>query len=180
MKKIILFAAILFSAVTLLNAQTATDEVTVNVKLSPIQTLVVNSSQKTIDLEYTSVDDYSIGKESLQEDHLKVYSTGGFAIKVRTTEDNIKRANGDETIASSTLTVTASAGTNNPLEANYNTISLTSSVGDNLISSYTGGVDKNFNITYAGMGDNDYVNRYFKDETPTTYTATVVYTIVAN
>ena len=187
MKKIILFAAILFSAVSVIKADApvapaapaANDNVTLNVKLYAIQTLVVNPQQKIINLEYKDVADYKDGVKSLQEDHLTIYSTGGFGVTVNTGTTAINGKNGKGTITSSTITVTASEGTSNKLAAFYNTISLNTASSANLITSNAGGVDKNFNITYAGIGNDGYVNSYYKGEGPTVYETIITYTIAA-
>lgn len=57
--------------------------VTLNVKLKPIQTLVVNSRQRTVDLEYNSKEDYKNGVSKTNADHLNIYSTGGFQVNVK-------------------------------------------------------------------------------------------------
>ena len=87
MKRIILFTTIILASVSVAMAQAAvppvvsadaSDQVTLNVELHPIQTLFINSTQEKVDLEYKLTTDYSAGVSSLQEDHLKIYSTGAF------------------------------------------------------------------------------------------------------
>ena len=88
MKRIIVASLIMFAGITA-QAQTApvTDNVTLNVKLHPIQTLVVNESQKTVDLDYKTEVDYATGVSSkVLVDHLTVYSTGGFKVTVRSSD----------------------------------------------------------------------------------------------
>ena len=186
MKKIILFAAILFAGVSVVKADepaalSNSDNTTLNVKLNPIQTLFINPSQKIVDLEYKNVTDYKNGVSLDQKDHLTVYSTGAFAIKVNSSENDIKRANGTETIKSSTLSVQASPGTNNPLQGIFQTATgvKLSTTATTLFSNGTGGVDLAFNVKYSGIGGDTYVNSYFNDENPTVYSTTVTYTIVA-
>lgn len=181
MKKVILFAAILFAGFSVVNAEspTATDEATLNVRLYPIQTLVVNPAQKNINLDYITVANYNDGVSSLQEDHLKIYSTGAFIVQVASATNDIVRAGGTESISASTLKVKAEVGSNNPLAGQTMAEVGLSTTPTNLINSGTGGVDKNFNITYSGLDLNGYVNNYFNDENPTVYTTTVTYTIAA-
>lgn len=145
----------------------------------PIQTLFVNSAQKRVDLEYKLTTNYSGGVSSLQEDHLKVYSTGAFIVQVASATNDIVRANGTETISASTLKVKAEVGSNNPLAGQTMAEVGLSTTPANLINSGTGGVDKNFNITYSGLDLNGYVNNYYNDENPTVYSTTVTYTIAA-
>jgi hypothetical protein len=176
MKKFILASFALLGFATV-NAQTNTDNVTLNVKLKPIQTLVVNPAQKTVDLVYTTAADYSGGVSSTQADHLTVYSTGGFEVKVKSADANI--VNGSKNIAANTITITASNGANNSVAgATYTPVSLSNN--DQVIAtSATGGVNKNINVTYAGAGADTYVNNYIAGQTPTTYTTVLTYTILA-
>lgn len=183
MRKIILTSAIIFGSLVASFAQTKTDNVTLNVKLNPIQTLVVNSGQKSVDLEYKNIADYANGVKSTQADHLKIYSTGAFAVTVNSSSDDIKRASGAETIAASSIKVKAELGTTNSLSgAMLTEVALSTDVNaiaNTIIKSTVGGVDKNFNITYSGLNGNGYINNYFNDEKPTVYTTTVTYTIAA-
>ncbi|MCA6069122.1 hypothetical protein JI747_018300 [Chryseobacterium sp. RG1] len=130
-----------------------------------------------MDLTYTTAADYSGGVSSTQADHLTVYSTGGFEVKVKGANANI--VNGSKNIAANTITITASNGANNSVTgATYSPVSL--SDNDQVIAtSSTGGVNKNINVTYAGAGADTYVNNYIAGQTPTTYTTTLTYTILA-
>jgi len=179
MKKIILTIAIISLSLTAGFAQKLSDNATLNIKLNAIQTIEVNATQKAVDLIYKSVEDYSKGVSLEQTDHLKVYSTGAFFVTVNSAVNDITRTNGEETIAASTIKIKASEGSTNKLSgATVGEASL-STTATNIISSGVGGVNKNFNITYSGMGADAYVNKYFNDETPTTYSTVVTYTIAA-
>jgi hypothetical protein len=148
--------------------------------LNPIQTLLVNPSQKSVELEYTNIGHYSDGVSDTKKDHLTIYSTGGFVVTVQSEVDDIKRANGAETISASTIKVKAADGSTNKLQgASVGTAVSLSTTPTNLINSGIGGVNRNFNITYSGMGADGYVNKYFKDESPTVYETTVTYAIIA-
>lgn len=184
MKKIILTLAIIFATAVASFSETpatsqSTDNVNLKVILNPIQTLLVNPAQKAVELEYTTIGDYADGVFQTKADHLRVYSTGAFVVTVQSATNDIKRANGDETISASTIKVKAGNGTTNPLEgATVGEVAL-STTATNLINSGTGGVNKTFNVTYSGMGADGYVNSYFNDEKPTVYETTVTYAIVA-
>src|SRR5690606_41588255 len=89
MKKMLIAAIAVLGITVTSQAQTT---VTLNVKLKPIQTLVVNPAQSQVDLNYSSTEDYLNGVVSMQEDHLKIYSTGGFQVKVRSASNKIGRA----------------------------------------------------------------------------------------
>ena len=137
MKKILLSVAILLASIIMMTGQTtsarASDQVTLAVRLYPIQTIVVNSAQKDINLDYKLTTDYRNGVESLQENHLTVFSTGGFIVKARSSNDFIANKTGSKSIESSTLTITASKGSNSSMSANYGVVSLNNADGDNLI-----------------------------------------------
>lgn len=181
MRKILLFISILVTTIAV--AQTQSDgssgSVTLTLRLSPIQTLVVNSSQNNIDLVYADANDYKNGVSSEQKDHLKIFSTGAFIVNVHSASDDLNRSDGDESISAHTLKVKAAAGSSNAMtDATVNEVNL-STTATNLISSGTGGADRNFNITYSGMGADAYVDKYYNNESPTVYSTTVTYTIEA-
>ena len=188
MKRITILATILLASVSVAMAQwitplattsNASDQVTLNVELHPIQTLFINSSQEKVDLEYKLTTDYSAGVSSLQEDHLKIYSTGAFIVQVQSATNDIVRAGGAETISASTIKVKAELGSTNSLAGQTMAEVSLSTTPTNLINSGVGGVDRNFNVTYSGLDLNGYLNNYFNDENPTVYTTTVTYTIAA-
>ncbi len=158
-----------------------TAQATVNVRLHPIQTIMVNSGQ-TVNLDYKTELDYAKGVNTTQADHLTVYSTGAFAVTVQS--DNEKLTSSDSRVKSdinaSDIWVTASKGSNTIAEAKFeDPVSLSKSAKP-LFSSSVGGVHKNFNVNYKAMGDADkYVNKYFSVQDPTVYSTTVTYSIVA-
>ena len=183
MRRTLITIAILIITSTIVIAQSessgSSGSVTLSLRLSPIQTLFVNSSQKNIDLVYTDASDYKNGVTSEQKDHLKIFSTGAFTVNVHSESDDITRSDGEESILAHTLKVKAAPGASNALtNATVNEVNL-SSTATNLISSGVGGADRNFNITYSGMGADAYVNKYYDHESPTVYSTTVTYTIEA-
>ncbi len=152
---------------------------TLNVKLHPIQTILIGANS-TVDLVYQTKEDYSNGVTKTMNDHLIVYSTGGFAVKVKSENENLVRKEGDSKIAVNTINLQASLGSNTTLtDATFDeNVKLTNSYAS-LISSKVGGTDLKFNVAYNGIGNNDYVNKYNNVENPTVYTTTVTYTIEA-
>lgn len=166
-----------FGVVSVANAQKSGD-VTLNIKLNPIQTLVVNSSQTTVDINYKTKDDYANGVNVDQSDHLTVYSTGGFQVKVKASGSQlIGKANN---INVSDVTLTASNGSKALSDnATFNSAQL-SAEDKVIVSSGKGGVDKTISVNYAAKGDNNaYLDYYQNTENPTTFTTTLTYTIVA-
>lgn len=179
MKKIILTSAIIFASLAGVFAQT--DDVTLNVILKPIQTLVVNPASKTVNLVYDSKEKYKDGVSKTETDHLSIYSIGGFQVSVSSASPTTLKK-GAETIESDGILITAVAGTGN-ISTGYTMPSNVplATTGAPIISHDKGGVDKNFTITYTDKGGDNYIDKYFKaDGAASTYNTTVVYTIAAN
>lgn len=149
---------------------------TLNVKLHPIQTIVIESNE--VDLEYKTKDDYSNGVTKTMNDHLIVYSTGGFAVKVKSENENLVREVGEGEIPVNTINLVATLGTGNESGSTFKGVTLDTS-DKNLISSEVGGTNLKFNVAYNGKGGDAYVNKYNNVENPTVYTTTVTYTIEA-
>ncbi len=184
MKKAIFIAAIsVFATILKSNAQNqTTDNVTLNIKLHPIHTLVINPApdHKTVDLEYKTKENYANGVSALRTNHLTVYSTGGYEIKVKSSGAELVTSNPGArgNIQSNTVNITASNGSKIQEGATYATQAL-SATESTIVSASTGGVDNNYNIEYAGKNANAYLNHYVANQNPTVYTTTVTYTIVA-
>lgn len=151
--------------------------VTLNVKLKPIQTLVVNTAQKTVDLEYSSKDDYKNGVLSTNTDHLNIYSTGGFQVKVKSATASM--TNGTKKIEANTIQLTATAGTDGITGATYSSNLKLSTAETLLVSSTSGGVDKKISVAYKGAGAEAYLDNYIAGQTPTVYTTELTYTIIS-
>ncbi|MGL5235788.1 MAG: hypothetical protein ACRC8Z_13750 [Empedobacter falsenii] len=170
----------LVSGIAFAQAGSKTASATLNVKLYPIQTILIGGDN-TVNLEYKTKEDYSNGVTANMNDHLVVYSTGGFAVKVKSENENLVFTKDGTTdkIAANTINLQATLGTGNAL----NSSSFSNVVLDNsdkkLISSTVGGTDLKFNVAYNGKGNNDYVNKYYNVENPNVYTTTVTYTIEA-
>lgn len=186
MKRVILAAVTLVSVVFAgtANAQSATDNVTLNINLKPIHTILVNSGQKTVNLTYSTPAHYLAGVGENQLDHLEIFSTGAFVVNVKT-GGNFLASNGGTIAASgnSTVLVTPAAGTANPIPGSptYSPIGLTSS-DQQLIKSATGGRNMKVSVNYKGAGSDEYLNKFSKthgvDEN--VFTAQVTYTILAD
>ena len=181
MKKIILTFAIIFTTVAATFAQTPgpTATVNLNVKLNAIQSIVASASN--VDLVYKTVEDYNTGVKSEQANHLTVYSTGGFIVKVASSVKDLTASSGSQTIESSGISVTASKGTTT-LTPTYTPVNL-GVASTELISSAIGGTSEKFNIEYKAAGANAYVNKFFKgtgsSTDATVYTTVVTYSIEA-
>ena len=177
MKKLILFAAILFAWVSVVKAETVTtsDNGTANltIKLNAVQSITVSGD---VEIDYTTADDYANGKESTQLTTLSVVSAGGFAIRVEA--DDL--VNGTSTMAAKNIKVTAEAkgdATGATFDANGTLVKATAKQA--LIESTIGGVNKQYTVKYKGDGGNEYMENYNAGGTQV-YTTTVTYTIAAN
>lgn len=180
-KNILSIAALIICGLVCVNsvkAQTSdqtSDNVTVNIKFKPIQSIVVNSAQKTVDLVYAREDDYAYGVSAEMLDHLEVFSTGGFEVKV-SADGNFTRTAGG-TIDADDVTVIATRGTSTEIGS----VALSTNPAT-LITATEGGRALKYNVTYdntAGASD-AYINKYKKaDDTVSVYTAKVIYTIAA-
>ena len=157
------------------------DNVTLNIKLNSIQTLIIEKDQKTVDLVYTNREDYATGVFVKKENHLTIYSTGGYEISAQTSGEMF---NGLTTTTSNgpgvgTVTITPEKGTINPAGGYFYTRSLSKSP-QILATNTKGGVDAKISVTYTGAGKQEYLDFYIKESaTPVVYTTQVTYTIVS-
>lgn len=157
------------------------DMVTLNIRLKPIQTIVVNPAQKTVEFLYVSTDNYGEGIMVTKDDHLSVFSTGAFEVSIKANNDNLTSSSGLSTIPVSDIKVTALAGSKANGGEEYTEVGLSTSEGL-LISATKGGRDLTYNVTYdnSAGGNSEYIDKYFKtDGNESLYTADVTYTIAA-
>ena len=183
MKKLILFAAILFVGVSVAKAQDVskltTDEAKLTLKFNRFQQITVDSHQKAnVLLEYKDVDDYKTGVNLDQGDHLTVNSTGAFTVSVGA-DDLISEDVKAKTIAASTILITPTKGSKNADNSQFtaNTIG-TKEKPSTIITSSRGGMEKKYSVNYKAQGD--YMDNHINGEGVMEYTTTVYYTIVAN
>jgi len=163
-------------------AEAQTDNATLNVRLNPIQTLVVNAQQKTVNIDYLTKDHYKDGVSSKQANHLNIFSTGGFEVKVQSAGSELtKQGNtGNGNISAATIEIIASKGTQDPLtDADHKQNVVLSATEGIIVSSTKGARDKNIDIEYKAAGNDAYLDKYVANQTPTTFTTVVTYTIYA-
>src|SRR5690554_4456234 len=72
----------LFAQTTTLGEGLSSDLVSLNIVLSPLQSIVVNPTQKVVNLVYENADNYNEGVIHELADHLTINSTGGFEVTV--------------------------------------------------------------------------------------------------
>lgn len=184
-KNILSIAALIICGLVCVNsvkAQTSGD-VTVNIKFTPIQSIMVNPAahHQIVDLVYATKDDYAYGVTAERNNHLEIFSTGGFEVKVSTDGDFTRTETGGGTIDADDVTVKADFGTSTEI-GSFTEVAL-STTPATLITATKGGRALKYNVTYnntAGASD-AYINKYKKaDGTVSVYTAKVTYTIATN
>lgn len=163
---------------------TNTDNVTVKIKLQPIQTIVVTSAQNTVEFVYKDIDDYANGIVlEAKTDHLTVFSTGGFAVTVASVGENFIRNTGDGTIPVGDVKITASQGSvTTGGTTTFNTVTLAKTPTTSLIEETKGGRGLTYNVVYdnSAGGPDHYINKYFEsDGVESVYQGDITYTIAA-
>ena len=191
MKKLILFAAILFAGVSVVKADepvttttaaTTKDKTTFNLNLYPIQSIMVNTAHISVEMNYKTVDDYVNGVTDVEmADHLTVFSVGGFKVSVNSEADNLENSTTSSKISASSIKLNVANGTTNPFTANYEADVALTKAPQQLFSSTTGTINSSFNVTFKGLGGNDFAKpEYFQlNGNPTVHTTTVTYEITA-
>lgn len=171
MKQLLLLISFITSVT--ISAQKQGD-VTINVILNPIQSITINPDQLVINLEYKTKSDYLNGVAENKTNHIKVFSTGSFEIKVKS--NNPTLSNGNRNIPVSDIRITPTIGTDNLTDAVFTPISL--SVSEQTIASSNKGVaDKSISVTYQSKGESEYVELY-NHSTSNTFSSIIIYTII--
>lgn len=202
MRKIILFAAILFASVSLVSAEGTppaadpdagtgtgtikTGDINLTLNLNPFQSIEIGgthdggsggtgSAGSNVVLNYVSADDYKNGVSTTMNDHITVVAAGQYAVYAEAKEANFTGHADD--VATSTIKLSAEQGTTKgSTVSTFNDVPL-SQTAAKLISSTTGtGTGNTFNVKYTGAGNNAYVDKLV-DNKLTTYETTVTYTI---
>lgn len=183
MKKSILFA-MFFGGVFAANAQTnttagpASANVTLNVNLSPLQSIVVNS--KVVDLNYVDSENYQQGVSATQAGHLTVFSTGDFKVSVMSNATELTSTNGGTSpidrgdIKIKATSVTGGTGTALTFTAAQTAVGLTGAPVE--IGTGTAGTG-NIDVVYTAAGGSTYLKKV-NGNTLTTYSADVTYSIL--
>lgn len=182
MKKVILFAAILFSGISMVKAQSNTSNLTL--RLSPVQSISVVMNEGAL-IEYETVAHYSgDGVESTGNTTINVASAGGYTVRVSANE--FTTTNGG-VLPLGTINVIATAkdanATGTPQTATLmQAVVGNPLIGNTLIVGGAGGVDMKYDIKFKGAGDNAYLDIYNQGTNNVTqeYTTTVYYTISAS
>ena len=176
-----LLVATLFSVNSVM-AQT-TDKVTVNLKFRPVQAIVVTSGTEVVDLVYATKTDYSNGKSETVNDHLEIFSMGGFEVKVNAAGDFTNGTN-TKTIPVGDVQIVATEGSQNGSgEITFASKASLTTSANTLLSATGGGTAIKYNVEYDNTdagGSNKYFDKYIAaDGNESVYTTTVTYSIAA-
>ena len=184
MKKVILFAAILFSPISIMNVQaegaSQEGQATLTLNLSAVQSIVVKDG---VTIDYLTADDYANGKGSTQRTTLEITSAGNYAVSVKAADltgpGNAIKAN---TIKIATELASADHEDGSISKDIETTTKTLANDAVSLISSTTGGTGIVYKVSYKGTGANEYYKNYNSTSGASdikSYTTEVMYEITA-
>lgn len=156
----------------------AQTSVRLNIVLNHVQNLTVNPAQESTTLTYNTVEDYAKGVEVTQKDHLNVFSTSPFVIKVKVENADFVQIGTDNQnrMRLPNISVRASsAEEGNGMILEQNILSLQERA---LITGNNPAFDHKFDVTYKGPGDNEMI-KYSEFGKVNTFTNLVMYSIEA-
>jgi len=160
----------------LLFSQSKSATVSLNIVIAQVQSLTINEAQDNVNLMFSSKEDFEKGVKVRESNHLNIFSSGKFVVKVSTHDDF--RGNNDVSIPASSVSVSPliSSGTQQvPGLVVGKGVNLQANNPQTIISSLKQGtLTSSFDIEYAANGI-----RYGELKNGT-YSGTVVYTIEAN
>ncbi len=164
----VLFSTVAFGQGETVTAVVPTQNVTLNVKLLPVISLEIPAGQGEVNLVYKTAADYQSGVSVTKDGHLNVVSMGGYAVKAKA-ESNLKRTAGGEIPAGQ-----ISLKINDEREAqSLSTSEIT------LVSNPSATEGTSYRVTYKGIGDNAFKEKYMSGENPTVYSTKVTYSVEA-
>lgn len=149
MKKITLVFALLLTFVTIqISAQTEA-EANLTVKLNKIQSITVLSPNVVIEL--ATAEDYKNGITKTVNNHLNVFSTGGYIVRVSSAQTNLTNTNG-KTLAVDNISISAngSGAVANPVVLQNPATGIQAPI---LIESATSTSGTNYNVSYIAAGN---------------------------
>ena len=186
-KNFLLTGALLIVALFSVNgvmAQTTpakTDNVTVNIKFTPIQTIEVNGSQNEVNFVYDNIETYRNGAAAqLKGKHLKINSSGPFVVNVESAAFTGGLSGKTMYLSDVAIQVVNITKTDRYTGAGITAPLPLSTTKKPLFTSTGGGMNLEFNVTYSNPGGKEgkYLEGYLKGD-EVTYSAQVTYEIVA-
>lgn len=160
-------------------AQSNSAGVKLNIILHPVQTISINSSHNTADIQYLTREDYEKGVTATYDDHISVTSSGGFQVNVASNQENFISSGSTVSIPVSDVSISAINGSENSLTGIFENVVL-STKPESLIKSSIGGRNLNYSITYdnsAGSSDK-YINKN-ESKGNAVFTTEITYTITS-
>lgn len=185
MKNKSLLVIFIFIALATANsyAQSSSDGVSLRIRFLPVQTISVNPSQEVVELLYDNVEDYENGVTAEYNDHLTVFSVGGFQVNVSANGVNFEEQSSERTLPLSDMVVRATNGSGNSLIHEFNNVAL-STTQNTLIASEKGGRDLHYNVTYDNSvagSDGIYRENYSTSgNTESVFGVEITYTITSD
>ncbi len=186
MKKIILFAAILFAGVSVVKAEggtttTENKQSTLTVKLKPYQIINVTGNAEIV---FDSKEDYTaLEKEQTASSNVNVgvSSAGGFTVSVYAA-NLVLSTDANKEIEATNIKVLATATTNSLANTITTDVVLGNSASP-LIESASGQIDTSYDLVFKAIDGDVYRQAFDGNVTTNTdeqvYTTTVYYTIAA-
>jgi hypothetical protein len=174
-QRITYLIVLFFCAFMSVNAQES-GRVMVNINLHRVQIIKVNPIQSEVHLDYKQPDDYEDGVNSLQENHLTIFSTGAYEVFVSSDQPLSYIHENQQADIHNALMVRA----NNPNGGSggilLNSVYIQQSK-QSIISSDKGDFGISFDIEYHGMGGNAFLNLIDASKELTIKQTNLVYTI---
>lgn len=169
MKKGVLILGSLLMGSLLYSQQKA--DVQLSVNLADFQSISLNESQKQVDVDLKTVNDFKNGKSSERENHIEVTSTSKYEVKVSASSELIGES---ASIPVKTVSLTPSLGDsgNENSELSFLNVAL-STTNQTIIRSNTGDINRSFNIAYHVAGGEEYMQK-----PEGAYKTTLTYTIL--
>ncbi|MBE8719307.1 hypothetical protein [Sphingobacterium pedocola] len=157
---------------------TAQQSARVHVVLHRVQNLTVNPTQQTTTLTYKTLDDYQNGVEVLQKEHLNVFSTTGYVVKVRLGAPRYHQliAGNEEQVDMPAIRISAQSVAAQPLTEF--TPQFAGATNETIISNRSASMTEVFDVRYQGPGNN-VMSRFVQGAEVTELSNTVVYSIEA-
>lgn len=164
---------VLLALPNLLTAQSSSGSVKLSVVLAQVQSLTINESQSAVNLHFSKKEDFKNGVDINEPNHINVFSSGRFVVKVSTRGNLMSTDN--RSIPASTIAVTpvASGGvTQIPGMTTASNVALSEHEARTIIQSPVHGtIATSFDVLYHASGEG------YAQLDNGTYSATVIYTI---
>lgn len=166
---LLIFSFFMFLSEDEIGAQSSAD-VTFSVKLRKLQSITVNNSAVSIDIE--TAEEYLNGKTDISNRQITLNSTSGYQVTVNAS-GNLVNESDNSFIPADAVRLSAGNTEGHVNSAVFSNVNLGAVQGSNvLIDSDLGVLNRDFNITYSVEGGSHLLNK-----TPGNYSAVVSFVI---